>query len=411
MSFLGFPNPSCPCIDPWSSSSSSSGAGPLIDMNFMEHPFNATRNNMTLSVDSAFGTTCNSWWNEALQDDCRNNNNNNGNHFADERCFSRWCFVDPDVCSYSFSEFGLVDTKKTFISYEACGNLFSYQFESKYSHLKDSTVYISYPPVQNDIPYQYTRKDGTISGAVPEYIKHVFFQRMNINQVVFREVSQASLDRYGSKFTACVHDVAVGRLDMCIGAFFRTTERLLLSGFTTSFLSGKQILVVKSQHQSNDNSNSSKNGFWGLLLLPFGVFTIDAWVIMALACLYMAFAYRVIQRKIEGKLLQSPLEEFGHAAYDGVVNITSGSVALAPRKPNCEEKVSSNARAVCSLLLLCLERERENTFFVFLLCFFNNEPLSTRSSCWAFVFFRSSSCPPTPLPSHSPWSKTPKQTW
>ena len=46
------------------------------------------------------------------------------------------------------------------------------------------------------------------------------------------EISNTSLSQYSSSYSACVHDVAMNETDMCIGPFWLTSERQLMSPFT-----------------------------------------------------------------------------------------------------------------------------------------------------------------------------------
>jgi hypothetical protein len=40
-------------------------------------------------------------------------------------------------------------------------------------------------------------------------------------------VSEASKSRFSSSYTACVHEVALGETDICIGNFWMTPQRLV----------------------------------------------------------------------------------------------------------------------------------------------------------------------------------------
>ena len=59
------------------------------------------------------------------------------------------------------------------------------------------------------------------------------------------ELSNASLDRFPlSTYTACVHDVALNRTDLCIGDFWRTSDRLLMAPFTDNLFQDLFYLVT-----------------------------------------------------------------------------------------------------------------------------------------------------------------------
>jgi len=45
-----------------------------------------------------------------------------------------------------------------------------------------------------------------------------------------KAITEKSYSKHSSSYTSCVHDISLGELDMCVGAFF--LERLLLSSFS-----------------------------------------------------------------------------------------------------------------------------------------------------------------------------------
>ena len=101
-------------------------------------------------------------------------------------------------------------------------------------------------------------------------------------------VSDKSSTRYSSSYTACVHEISLNETDLCIGAFWTTSERLLLAPFTS-------MLYVDSFYMVTEASSSS---FAEKLLTPFAPFTKDAWQYISFVVLYMALAIGLIQRRL-----------------------------------------------------------------------------------------------------------------
>ena len=50
----------------------------------------------------------------------------------------------------------------------------------------------------------------------------------------------------GSSFTACVHDVGIGKTDICVGNFWVTAERLALTDFAQPFSEDRRACLPSS---------------------------------------------------------------------------------------------------------------------------------------------------------------------
>ena len=82
----------------------------------------------------------------------------------------------------------------------------------------------------------------------------------------------------GSSFTACVLDVKVGKVDICVGNFWVTAERLSLINFMQPFSEDKLYLVA-----ANDVMPET---FGDILYKPLKPFEPELW---ALVVVYMSF--------------------------------------------------------------------------------------------------------------------------
>ena len=102
-----------------------------------------------------------------------------------------------------------------------------------------------------------------------------------------QEISQASKDLYSSSYTACAHDVALNATDLCIGSFWKTTERMLMTPFTGNFHSNELKLVTFS----NNNDAFS----WEVMKGPLVPFTMNAWLGVFALVFYMSISLRVIE--------------------------------------------------------------------------------------------------------------------
>ena len=125
-------------------------------------------------------------------------------------------------------------------------------------------------------------------------LMYSIFEALNIT-VIVTPVSTKSSTRYSSSYTQCVHEVALNETDLCIGAFWTTSERLLLTTFTTAMYQGmclirpyiwnwlfKTIFLFLLDTFFMVTFSSGKSSFADLLVTPFKPFTRQAWVALTI---------------------------------------------------------------------------------------------------------------------------------
>jgi len=81
----------------------------------------------------------------------------------------------------------------------------------------------------------------------------------------------------GQKWTACTRDVALKRFDLCVGSFWETSERRLLTSFTPMIVNDVMLLIVKV---AGDNPSIPS-----LLSKVFEPFSFQLWLLIAGSCL------------------------------------------------------------------------------------------------------------------------------
>ena len=120
--------------------------------------------------------------------------------------------------------------------------------------LRGKTLHVSYPGDSSSDYTLVTRDDnGQKTGSVVAFMNEIaakggFFYELH-------NVSEASTDwsarnAGGSSWTACVHEVALGETDICIGNFWVTIQRLQLATFTSSLYNDEWKLVVREEESS-----------------------------------------------------------------------------------------------------------------------------------------------------------------
>jgi len=254
----------------------------------------------------------------------------------DEWCCSRWCFIDPDHCERPYSKKTFSDKEWDFVgsplltntseysatsyhvSYETCGNVKSYNPEELYERLSAVELKVGYPGDSSD-GYTLITIDDKKVGSVADFV-HDFEQQFNIT-FVRKSITKASRDRYpNSSYTACVHDIGLGELDLCVGAFWLTTERSLMTSFTNSMYMDEFYLIVGY----GDDVSIAES-----FVTPFLPFELIAWVAIIFLVMYMSFVIRIIQvankfEEAEGDLRRYEnykhpfIRYFGYAIFDGM---------------------------------------------------------------------------------------------
>lgn len=85
----------------------------------------------------------------------------------------------------------------------------------------------------------------------------------------------------GSSFTACVLDVKVGNVDLCVGNFWVTAERLALINFVQPFSEDKLYLVVQN--------DAVPETFGDLLYKPLKPFQPELWLMVVAYMIFTSF--------------------------------------------------------------------------------------------------------------------------
>ncbi|KAK1739248.1 ionotropic glutamate receptor family protein [Skeletonema marinoi] len=215
-------------------------------------------------------------------------------------CFQSWCYVNANTCKKKSDE----KIKKTlyfspqndiFYSYSTCNSTdyFSqgsdsksvvggisvtasipdYQYPMMNKQLPDGTLIYEWA---DDSDYMYYSDDTIPFGGIYiDYINElVKISNGDIQNVTFTHTSRASLKQYpSSRFTAAVQDVENGLVDMAVGPFWITGQRLKMTTFTVPLLYDKTVLVIPKPGQKSNLAYETKKvlepftyGLWGVVI-------------------------------------------------------------------------------------------------------------------------------------------------
>ena len=244
------------------------------NIRFTQVPFAPQQKDADACVSTSFGNECGHWWGEVYsREDCA----------GQDWCNEQWCFVDPLNCDYPTIPANIEGAAGLHISYNTCGSLGTYK-QSFHHVLDGSTIRVKY-------------LDGT-SDELKDYIDKIFFQQFNF-KIEQKDISAPSLQRYPTNTKlACAHDVALSKIDLCIGDDYYTSEQLLFLSSLTSPLYTKQFHFVPL-HESLD---STQDSFWEQTLTIFKPFTWQLWSVIAGVLVAWILAFRAVSRRQHSNL-------------------------------------------------------------------------------------------------------------
>eukprot|EP00928_Gymnodinium_smaydae_P047487 TRINITY_DN31703_c0_g1_i1.p1 TRINITY_DN31703_c0_g1~~TRINITY_DN31703_c0_g1_i1.p1 ORF type:complete len:599 (+),score=26.85 TRINITY_DN31703_c0_g1_i1:1-1797(+) len=205
-------------------------------------------------------------------------------------CLLPWCFVEATSCnrSYSASVAGIPDLV---YSYQTCGSP-DLIYHRASSRTKNSSSYRAGLFANNGI------SSSQPSFVQPLYLSYITYARrllhsMGIDpkQVKHRELSNTSaVLAQGSEYTACVNDLALRNIELCLGPFWLTAHRLSLG--SAALPVGLDSLYVWTKRSEKQES------IWVLLQKPFSAFSWDLWGLLLGTVLFTAVTHALLENGV-----------------------------------------------------------------------------------------------------------------
>ena len=306
---------SCPCINPWGETNFSSDAGTaLLATSSCRNAKTSGRNLFSsdlVCLPADHGSSCKKW--DKSQKVCSSG-------APPPWCETSWCYIDVNNCErpHDFSNVqwpdvtGIPEDGMAY-SYETCGNVDSYTAERHYREMSGKHIRVTFPGDSGTGYTLLTHKDGEKKGqkdgSVVQFFRDVA-KDANLTWSV-KVASNASKSRFSSSFTACVHDIALGETDLCIGNFWATTERRKISSFTPLMYDDNFRLVVPM---------SKEKSYTLMMLTPFAPFSWAAWQLILALVLYMSVALLIISPVERDRMVQEE-EEGGLTVLEHIASL------------------------------------------------------------------------------------------
>lgn len=280
--------PSCRCINPWANVSA------------LPDGIYDAQNNCLRPADSELGCVplnygaegCAAYDDTLLVPTCANVDGD-ARGGRPTYCESAFCFVDPARCdrrpemTHLFDQTLLPDLA---YSYATCGNLDQYTPNGHQKLLTSRKLRVSYPGDSGSGFTLLTLENGRKAGSVVSFA-HDALRSIGAEWEVVT-VSNSSSDAFPlSSFTACVHEVALNRTDMCIGNFWSTPTRRVMASFSAEIYQDLFFLV---------SFDGGRQSLTQQLARPFEPFTPGAWACIVAVTLVTSLAIFAVEAREDG---------------------------------------------------------------------------------------------------------------
>lgn len=215
---------------------------------------------------------------------------------APTSCWERFCYVDPANCKAALNPKRSHFYAGMHYSYHTCGNLNTFDVNphiTAMAGVSELRISSPYGAATQTVTFENWRqvmvpKDAHYFFRAMAWVLMSALKRLGVNnsQLRFINVSQESINQKPeSKFTACAHDVALGWVDLCVGDFWETPERMKMTPFTSALtVDNLKLLVRTSAHvslaeQMGRPFHAFSGGAWALLFASATVTALTLFVV------------------------------------------------------------------------------------------------------------------------------------
>mmetsp|Transcript_34317 Transcript_34317/g.90591 ORF Transcript_34317/g.90591 Transcript_34317/m.90591 type:complete len:554 (+) Transcript_34317:113-1774(+) len=301
----------CPCVDPdlpqYFSPTSCS--------------VNVQHNGVKYCYPKDYGASQCRAWDYTLGPDCADAS---GNVKADapDWCSAQWCFVDSSCKVATQASVYFPQVNGLLLSYGTCGYTNSFQRVAMAESMRGATLKVH---TLNEPPMVYPDRLATHNTTGRGLVWDLYTDIFNSSgvQAVYKDLQPYN----GSSWDACVHNVALGFLDLCLGTFWETAERRDIVTFVTPFEADNFYLVVLEPSKADVD-----------LWIVFDPFTGRLWACILAMIVFVATIIYILERAAEGPDHphfhgENFIEGTTESTYLACIGFWSGGVAHNPVTP------------------------------------------------------------------------------
>lgn len=137
-------------------------------------------------------------------------------------CALSWCYVDLQNCHPRRRPRPSAYFESMHYSYATCGSIDAYFVGESYW---GSRLLLCVYAFDSQVSMAVTGREAGWRTLVMFTYQVLQMLQLPTDGIEYRSLSPASRELYSSDYSACVHDVALGHLDLCVGDFWDTPER------------------------------------------------------------------------------------------------------------------------------------------------------------------------------------------
>lgn len=223
-------------------------------------------------------------------------------------CASKWCYVDSARCNRTYHENGV----GTF-SYTTCGNI------GKQPNPRAHQIFVVGRMPFEDFFVGKTNQDPGL-----RFGYYVLKEMNMLSRIRFRNISDTSINAVPESIgTACVHDIALGNIDACLGSFWRTSARVAMGvAFIDVYRTDIYLFTAVKKPDSS---------LWTTLSKPLLPFTWGLWAVCVGAFVASTCVYVIVEGNVHDMFYGHESHEvFARALYETIVSFLSGGLAFEP---------------------------------------------------------------------------------
>lgn len=284
-------------------------------------------NSMNLTLPASYGFDfCHDW--DQIMPECKLSS-------PPRYCPAKWCYVDWS-CRRPKRDSAVL--RNIFYSYSTCGSV--EEFDTSWWGGEDRSPVYAYA-FGNRISLEDASDDDSTSTLKRRILQFTYYAMRDADfdphLVVYKNLSAASrATRPNSSYAACLKDISLGNIDLCVGDMWDTHDRRLIryTLFSGNVFSEDNYMVGPRRVQESDE------GFFDNLAYhmrrPFRPFSWDLWGLIFVVTLVngLAIAAFEFRREDSDFSAHSPAASVRKSIYLAFTSLLGASTSFNPVTPS-----------------------------------------------------------------------------